>query len=168
MVLIHQDFDSKERIIYDSNGVILSSKRNSNSDILNTQNNSFKFYENNVVILNKQNNSFKFYDVSPNLDLWTEVHITVIHKRYSDNKEYYDIDYKYTFSPSNILGYEGHPFMGTDFVENKEGDIVAVNDMTTMMIKYLLMDYELMNNTGNTTPQDYKRSIMHSLSLFWD
>ena len=124
--------------------------------------------KNNIIILDVQKKSFKFHDLLLASDKWTEVHITVTHKKYSDNKEYYDITYKYTYSPNNIFGYEGHPFMGTDFVENQEGDIVAVNDMTTMMIKYLLMDYELMNNTGHTTPQDYKRSIMHSLSLFWD
>jgi hypothetical protein len=43
------------------------------------------------------------------------------------------------------------------------------NDLTTLMIKYLLMkDEELSNFTNLTSAQHYRTTIMLSLSKFWD
>jgi len=41
--------------------------------------------------------------------------------------------------------------------------------MTAYMVIYLLMDYEeLAKYSGNVSAQGYKRSIISSLTLFWD
>jgi hypothetical protein len=98
---------------------------------------------------------------------YTAVTITVTREKYGDS-ELYCIVYDYTYSPNNIVGYEGHPFKGTEYEEHEDGDNIMVNEMSTSMIKYLLMDYDKMKDTGNTTPQDYKKNIMYSISLFWD
>lgn len=113
----------------------------------------------------------RFYDplFDHEIDKYTDVTIKVERKRYANTKEFFYIDYKYDFSPKNVFGYEGHPFLGTAYEESKDGDIVAVNFMTETMINYLLMDtQELSKICGNVTPRTYKVSIMHALTNFWD
>jgi hypothetical protein len=50
-----------------------------------------------------------------------------------------------------------------------EGEVIAKNPMSEMMVDYLLMDdAELAKFSGHTTPQDYKHKIMLSIVYFWD
>ena len=49
------------------------------------------------------------------------------------------------------------------------GAIVIKNEMTTSMIKLMMMeDDELSNFTGCTTPQQYRRNILVFITQFWD
>ena len=48
-----------------------------------------------------------------------------------------------------------------------KGFSVMKNEMTTKMINHLMMNNdELANHTGTTTPQGYRRKILHALLLF--
>ena len=124
-----------------------------------------------TVTLETRKAIIRFYDplFDHDNDKYTDVTIKVERKRYANKKEFFYIDYKYKYSPKNVFGYEGHPFLGTVYEESKDGDIVAANFMTETMINYLLMDtQELSKICGNVTPRTYKVSIMHALTNFWD
>ena len=102
------------------------------------------------------------------------VTISVKDLLYSDGKKYMDISYKFDAAmdtePAGKL-IKNHPFFESemdDFLEY-EGEVIAKNPMTEMMIEYLLMDNaELAKFSGHTTPQEYKHKIMLSIVHFWD
>ena len=53
--------------------------------------------------------------------------------------------------------------------DNYEGVIVIKNEMTSAMVKFLMMDDdELSRHSGNSTPQHYRELIMVELTHFWD
>ena len=119
-------------------------------------------------VINTRKHVDRFYDYR-DVDKYTDVTITVERKRYTNNKDFFYINYCYKYSPKNVLGTEGHPFIGTEYEENKDGDIIIVNSMTEIMIEYLLMDVkEITKICGSVTPGTYKVSIMHALTNFWD
>lgn len=131
-------------------------------------------------IISTQHKTFKFTDVFSSS---TSSHylstITVKKLKYDTGLHYWDISYENEFirestdSPDTIknLKSKAHPFFGSpveDFM-NYEGEILFCNPMTSIMVEYLLMDYEqLALVSGVTTPQRYKQSVMWSLSYFWD
>ena len=66
---------------------------------------------------------------------------------------------------------KNHPFFETNMEDflGYEGEVIAKNPMTDMMVNYLRMDdEELAKFSGHTTPQDYKHKIMLSIVYFWD
>lgn len=123
-----------------------------------------------TTILSKRKSVIRFYNpLSNNTNKYTDVIVSVERKKYTNNKEFFCVHYDYEYSPDNVLGYEGHPFMGTCYEEHKDGDIICANPMTEIMIDYLLMDIEeVAKICGNVNPITYKVSIMHALTNLWD
>ena len=93
---------------------------------------------------------------------------------YSDGKKYMDIGYTFeSVMETEPVGklIKNHPLYDSvmeDFL-TYDGEVIAKNPMTAMMVDYLLMDdAELAKFSGHTTPQDYKHKIMLSIVHFWD
>ena len=88
-----------------------------------------------------------------------------------DNKiydSYYIINYN---SNMNERNKSLHPLFDSRDIDKSsyKGEVIKRNTLTTAMIDYLLLDEDTLSNyTGNTTPLDYKKNIMKSLTLFWD
>ena len=112
---------------------------------------------------------------------YCETTITVSHQRYENGTEFYHIKYAYTYSDTKISCLVFHPFY--DIIREAadplsttpsccncvEGDVIVVNEMTTAMVKYLLMSFEdLSKCSGHTTPMTYKINIMHAIAKLWD
>jgi hypothetical protein len=103
-----------------------------------------------------------------------KITISVKDLLYSDGKKYMDISYKCeAVMDTDFVGklIKNHPFFETNMEDflGYEGEVIAKNPMTEMMVDYLLMDdAELAKFTGHTTPQDYKHKIMLSIVYFWD
>jgi hypothetical protein len=129
-----------------------------------------------TTILNTQTATFKFYDeFNPSNKSYYEVTIKVNTLRYEDQKQYYNISYTYNLVHDDSKHIKSsyshmHPFYENGSIsDSAEGDIIYKNDLSIMMIKYLLMsDDELTNYTNLTMPQHYRKNIMLSLSKFWD
>jgi hypothetical protein len=103
-----------------------------------------------------------------------KVTVSVKDLLYSDGKKYMDISYKLeAIMDTEPVGklIKNHPFFETDLDDFLEydGEVIATNPMTALMVEYLLMDdEELANFSGHTTPQEYKHKIMLSIVHFWD
>jgi len=103
-----------------------------------------------------------------------KVTISVKDLLYSDGNKYMDISYKCeAVMDTNFIGklIKNHPFFDTNIEDclGYEGEVIAKNQMTEMMVNYLLMDdAELAKISGHSTPTDYKHKIMLSLVYFWD
>ena len=103
-----------------------------------------------------------------------KITISVKDLLYSDGKKYMDISYHCeAVMDTDFVGklIKNHPFFHTNMEDflGYEGEVIAKNPMTDMMVDYLLMDdAELAKFTGHTTPQDYKHKIMLSIVYFWD
>ena len=98
------------------------------------------------------------------------VEISVKDLTYSDGKKYMDIGYKFTpVVETKGHGIYNHPFYNNDDFLGNDGEVIAKNPMTSLMVDYLLMDdMELSEFSGHTTPQKYKHNIMLSILHFWD
>jgi len=137
-----------------------------------------------TTILSTQTAKFKFYDeFNPDNKSYYSVLINVNLLKYEDSKEFYDISYTYTLKhpklETNNLSQDKqtktscmkfHPFYENDEIsDSAEGVIVHNNELSTMLIKYLLMpDDELSKFTNLTMAQNYRTNIMLSLAKFWD
>ena len=99
----------------------------------------------------------------------------------NDTGKYYYIEYTYEYQNSDSetikkdREHPAHPFNKNKVCTNntcfgiEHGVELVKNEMTTVMIKYLLMpDDELCKLTGHTTPMRYRNNIMLSLALLWD
>jgi len=87
---------------------------------------------------------------------------------YENGKKYYDITYIWNIEIDNLEShpfYEDKEFLGTSI----NGDIICQNSLTDSLIEYLQMpDDMLIERSGSTTPQEYRKLVMKSISLFWD
>ena len=123
-----------------------------------------------------------------------QVSVNVKDLYYSDGKQYMDISFMTTHPNTTEPFMIHHPFYGTDVEDylNYEGEIIAKNPMTSIMVNYLLMDDaklakfvgsnnamtrqmirfllmeddELQQYSGAFIPQDYKQIIQICLSKF--
>lgn len=127
-----------------------------------------------ITMAHTRTSTFNYQSNRSSSDAHYEVTIVVKDLLYSDGKEYMDISYDFkTVGGKQSIGWlvMNHPFYGSqveDFL-SYEGEVIAKNPMTELMVEYLLMDdAELAKFTGHTTPQDYKRQIMVSIPYFWD
>lgn len=143
-------------------------------------------------VISTQTNTFKFTDEYQSFDSsYYLTKITVKELKYENGQHYWDIAYVNKFIPkphsslelistfdphcyqelNSVFEKDSHPFSGSN-IENfmdYKGDIILKNTMTSIMVEYLLMDYDqLALLSGATTPQRYKKNIMWSLSYFWD
>ena len=91
----------------------------------------------------------------------------------------YIIDYKHTIisdqknfvidDPSLVIRPCPFAYHSDAIKESYSGVIVVKNEMTTAMVKYLLMeDQELSNYTGTSDPSRYRNNIMVHITHFWD
>jgi hypothetical protein len=123
--------------------------------------------------------------VLPSTDLVLPYYILDVIKKeleYESGSYYYDIEYNFKFISSNTctakenIKYKKlvHPF--APFSSNNEvkfeGVIVYKNDLTKILVEFLLMDYEELEtkiqHTLKVSPQSYKSNVMESLALLWD
>jgi hypothetical protein len=89
----------------------------------------------------------------------------IIEKKNYNNNSYFDIEYKINNLDKNLNSKLKKVFKGSIL----DGDIICKNDMTTIMVNYLLVDdNKLSKKIGNFTVQEYKINIMKALNLFWD
>ena len=91
--------------------------------------------------------------------------------RTSDQKTFYDILFFEKFG-DNTKDRKSSPFHENTELGD-EGEIenvtVAANEMTEMMVKYLLLsDAELEKHIANDVPSEYRRNIISSILKFWD
>jgi hypothetical protein len=101
-----------------------------------------------------------------------------------NKEEYYQVNFEYTFN-RGLLSNEHvhymeklmHPMYirgglkitsSIDGIYSKNETLIVKNDLTTMMIRYLLMpDEELVLHSGHSTPQKYRQNIILAISYFW-
>ena len=101
----------------------------------------------------------------PNLNC--QVFVTAKTLRFENGEEYYDLHYRYQYNSDSAKHL--NPFNDSLLSQSDEGDIIKKNDMTRLMVEYLLMEIDQLGEmTGKTSPIEYKSQIMRSLSLFWD
>lgn len=119
-------------------------------------------------IVNEFNSNIIFtspYDSKSDINCKIKVNIKEL--VYPRGIYYYRISYTNTFS-NNVFN-EAHPFYNSDLKDHIDGDIVLKNEMTEVMIKYLLMNEdELALYSGNSTPMYYRGVIMKNLAYLWD
>ena len=110
-----------------------------------------------------QNSCFQ-YENPTNLDVNDTCNIEIMVKtlQYPTKQEYYEISYKFTFSDFGKFSIFQND-------SSEDGEIIKKNEMTQVMIRYLLMsDTDLSKVCGLTSPQNYKIIIMKNLSMLWD
>lgn len=93
----------------------------------------------------------------------------VIRIKHNKMKTCYIIDYKYLYRCSKDCHKCKVCSPLFEKLDSENGDIIKQNSMTDEMILYMMMsDDELINYSGHSTTQHYRRNIIQSLSLFWD
>lgn len=131
---------------------------------------------------------FKFthpYDSNDNTICYTQVIVNEF-KLKKSGIEYFSIKYKHKFKSEPLYKtteekiYDEdppivypHPFANDyndqSLHELKDGNTIVKNDLTSQIIKFLLMsDKELSKNIGQTYPCDYRRTIIHDIAKKWD
>lgn len=102
-----------------------------------------------------------------------------VEEKISNSTEVYVIDYKHTIitppenfvidDPSQVIKPCPFAYHSDAIKECYNGVIVVKNEMTTAMVKYLLMeDHDLSNYTGTSDPSAYRNKIMVHITHFWD
>lgn len=130
-------------------------------------------------IFNIKNNCLLFNnpELSSNKEFFCNLHVTVdVSTDKNSDTQFYDISYKWSYNDwshneSENPGFQYHPFVDNpNFLENhNDGEIICKNELTDVLVKYLLMDFgEMKLLSGHTRAIDYKKSILESISLFWD
>ncbi len=119
-------------------------------------------------IINKRESQFKNYAYDE--DNYCLVKIKIEDIEYIESKKiYYYISYDYKFGDkSNMMS---HPFFGNkEMLENNyEGEIIVKNELSKILIEFLLMDENnLKDKTGFTTTYNYRSSIMKMITHIWD
>lgn len=64
-----------------------------------------------------------------------------------------------------------HPFYsnGVDLDDGYDGEIIAQNEMTDLLVKHLTMDdHELGKHSGSATAPHYRVILMHNINSLWD
>lgn len=79
----------------------------------------------------------------------------------------YNIEYKYKFGNESKINHPFYKF--PSFVNHSSGDIIAKNELTDTLVKYLLMDFDTLKiYSGHTCPEHYKSIIMVQIAMLWD
>ena len=150
----------------------------------------------NKEIMSDITKTFRFYDILDNDETrWCDVEINIKELVYTNGTMFYDISYKYcdyldlidldSDSDNDNDNDNGNYNHANCFIKNKanpfyykrniitqnmiDGVIIAKNSMTDEMVKYLLMDYEELDQyIGNTWTVLYKANIMFAFAFMWD
>ena len=102
-----------------------------------------------------------------NSSIYCDVKVEIDHKKYNNNDEYYNIIYTYTYSDETDEARDCNPLYNNH--NHVDGEVLFVNDLSTTLCHYLLMDLsELSNYIGDTNPEYYKGSIMNMISYLGD
>lgn len=122
-------------------------------------------------VLEITNKQFKF-DGDSKIDngIYCLINVTVKKIKYVSNEIFYDIDFKHIYSSENSLCKNLNPLLNLEEKDTVyEGDIIVSNELTDIIVKYLLMSFEdLQKHSGRVTAQQYKKQIIKSINLFWD
>lgn len=129
-----------------------------------------------TIILSTREKTLRFTDQFDGMDetKYCDVDITVEHKLYDTGQEFFDIKYKCTYSDTSPACKTLNPFFGgwdggAEPYDCRNGDIIAANEMSAQMIKYLLMDFEeLAQFSGHRTALSYKINLMRAITYLWD
>ncbi len=115
-----------------------------------------------IVLISSRTKTFKFVNEYDSNDTsYYMVTVTVDEKMYISGKTYYDIMYDYTLY--NKL--DATPY----FLDVMEAVFVLKNQMTEIMVNYLLSESEeLVKVSGTSTAQHYRYLIMMNLSKLRD
>lgn len=123
--------------------------------------------------IESEQNTFKFYDeLRPNYDEYCNVTIKVDTLLYTETNKYvYHIKFNYECSKNiehpHYLSNRFYDQFGRDNLY--QGDIIAVNEFSERLVKYLLMDFdELGKLCGHGTAQRYKLGLIDTIKNFWD
>lgn len=125
------------------------------------------------------------YDSRDTTICYTE--ITVKDLKYQNKDiQYYSVQYKHKFKSEPLYNttenkiYDDnppiiypHPFANDNddesIYELKDGNIIVKNDLTSQIVRFLLMsDKELSKNIGQSIPCDYRRTLIHDIAKKWD
>ena len=119
-----------------------------------------------TLTLSTLSTTWRLYDDFKNdQSFYCDVFVEIEHNRYIDNREFYYISYKFSSSDGLDNKCSINP-LNSDY---QDMEIVAVNEMTTVLCKYLLMSMdELKQFSGSVTVNCYKKSIMSMISHLWD
>ena len=125
------------------------------------------------------------YDSRDTTVCYTQIKVKCF-KYENKDTEYYSVQYKHKFKSEPLYNTNEdiiynddppiiypHPFANDSEDESlhelKDGNIIIKNDLTTQIIKFLLMpDKELSIYIGLTLPSDYRRTIIHDIAKKWD
>ena len=123
-------------------------------------------------------NTFLFTDLSGDDDVTCLTTICVKDIKQSINQEpLWDIKLnsvystgQKVFSYTDVVEYNSHPMLSRNsnsYISNFKGFQIIKNDMTQIMIEYLMMeDQELAHKSDTITPQEYRRKTLQGLSQF--
>jgi hypothetical protein len=123
-------------------------------------------------------NTFLFRDPNGYDHTTCQTTLSILEK--VDNEiTYYDVQMKSIYSDGieiktylDVIAHSSHPLVSmkqNNMLLYFRGFSVVKNDMTTQMIRYMMMeDAELCQYTGTITPGTYRRNIIHSLIHFID
>ena len=122
-----------------------------------------------TTILNTRESTFRLVDETQDddNDAFCDVRVKIDHQKYNDGNEFYNITYTYTYSNESDKGRSCNPLY--DNQDHVDGEIIAVNELSSVLCKYLLMPIdELRKHSGSVTGQCYKKSIMRMITELWD
>ena len=153
--------------------------------------NSFKFYDINRFYLPPDENQHEYQKPFCQLD------VKVTLKTYEDGRMFYYIDYEWSYLHwlkdkygSNLIKHADliknpkkydpehslpvmslNPFFRdkNQMEDHMDGEIIVKNSLSDQLVKYLLMDFDdLESHSGSVVPDNYKISVIKSISFFWD
>ena len=121
-----------------------------------------------IIRYDKTIRFFDIFDTRPEYYCDTKIDIKEIKYNYNQ-VVYYDISYTYRYSHDSLEAYKTNPFNYSINNIDNDGVIIIKNEMTSIMVKYLLMPpEELAAFIGDACAIQYKINIMGSLAKFWD
>ena len=124
-----------------------------------------------TILIDERDKIIRFTDIfDTREEYYCDTRINIREIRYNMSElVYYDILYNYEYSHDSLEAHKANPFNYSNGNVDRDGVILIKNEMTSALIKYLLMgSEELELFIGNTCAMQYKINIMNSLALFWD
>lgn len=103
----------------------------------------------------------------PHLEQLPTKYQIVMHSNYIKKDEEGNTIKERINSFEDVKKHSSHPYSNLKFIMYLYVLSVVKNDMTTQMIKFMMMnDLELAEHTGTITPKQYRRDILRALTTF--